>query len=264
MLNAPTLRNGLLVGLYYTLIIGVGMAVMNYIFGYDYGKTEMVNVLIFFEFLGCAFVIWAAMRMGGLRANGFGKINWGQLLWFVPSLLIVAVMIGQLLPTLTSSTLTGAQWALIATVVATTFMVGFSEEVAFRGVLLNAALKSTTRLKAMLISAVSFSLLHAVNVFGGLIPVGMLIQLVLTFIAGLYLTPIAMRVGSLWPLIIWHFLWDCLLIVGGYLGVEYVITVAGTEIDLFFINMSINLVLIAVFWTLEIRRARGQSDAPAP
>ncbi|PID37121.1 MAG: hypothetical protein CR993_01645 [Rhodobacterales bacterium] len=263
MLKAPTLRNGLLVAGIYIALIGVNTGVQtHYAFEMTYSTADTAKILIFLEILYFSFVIWAAMRLGGLRANGFGKINWGQFLWLVPSLLIAAQMLGQfLLTALTSSALTVGQWALFGAIAVSVAVITFSDEVVFRGILLNAAQKSTTRLKAMLISAASFSLLYAVIAISEPQLTDQLIQPTLmqmgeAFILGLLLAPLALRIGTLWPLIFLHFLWEFLRVVGDYLGVEYVITVAGTEIDLFFINMGLNLVLIAVFWTLEIRSAR--------
>jgi uncharacterized protein len=56
----------------------------------------------------------------------------------------------------------------------------------------------------MLARAMAFSLLHAVNVFGGVSLLSMCIQLVLTFLFGFLFAPLMIELNNILPLIIFH------------------------------------------------------------
>ncbi len=60
-----------------------------------------------------------------------------------------------------------AQWNQLAILGLIIFMVGTGEEFAFRGLLLRGVLNPKNPLPALFLSALGFSLLHSVNIFGG-------------------------------------------------------------------------------------------------
>ncbi len=63
--------------------------------------------------------------------------------------------------------------------------------------------------------------MHAVNVLGSISLFGMLIQLLLTFLVGITLACLALEIENILPLIIYHALWDFLLIAESAAGAEY-------------------------------------------
>lgn len=253
MSRSISFKAGVVAVLIYTAIIGAGMAVMHHGFGATYGQPAMVRTLWVFELLGAGFLLWVTRRCGGLKAHGFGAINWSQMIWFVPYFVVLAWIGALLLPELLAGDLTRSQWGMIGLIALTTFFVGFSEELGFRGVLLRGAMTGHRLPKAMLVSAVGFSLLHAVNIFGGLVPSALAGQLFLTFLLGLVLAPLAVRVGSLWPLILWHALWDFLLIAGSYLNVTYTVNIGEEAVPLVALNLIITIVLAVVLWWRALR-----------
>lgn len=253
MLSAPSPKVGVIAALIYTSIIGIGMAVMHHALGTAYGQAEMVRTLWVFELLGTGFLLWVARRCGGLKAHGFGAINWSQMIWFVPYFVILAWIGALLLPELLMGDLTSGHWKMIGLIALTTCLVGLSEELGFRGLLLRGMLAGYRLPKAMFISAVGFSLLHAVNFFGGLLPGALAGQLFLTFLLGLVMAPLAVQIGSLWPLIIWHALWDFLLITGSYLHVSYTVNIGGEVVPLVTLNLIITMVLSVVLWWRTLR-----------
>lgn len=247
-MTAVTLKAGATIAALYTAIIGVGIATMYHGYGYTYGQPEMVKVLLWFEILGAAFLIWVVRRHGGLRSCGFGPIRWGQMIWVVPSFAVVGLMTIRFVPALAGGGLSPDQWLMIGTILAVTVLVGFAEELAFRGILLRGALRGRSVRKAMLISAIGFSLLHAVNVLGGFAPSSVVVQLLLTLIWGLFFAPVALRLGSLWPLVLFHFLWDFLLVSGLYLNVDYTVDIAGTPVPASSLGIAIHIFLAVVLW----------------
>lgn len=234
-----SLRTATLYSLTYIAVMAAGMYVMHFIFGYSYGMPEMTRVLWAFEVVMSLITIAAVITLGGFARNGFGAIRWAQTLWLAPVMLIAVIGTVQVLAAAISGDLSASQWGLLGVIALTTALVGFSEEVMFRGVFLHAALRRFGPKIAMLLSALAFSSLHAVNVFGGLAPSAMAMQLLLTFVMGLLLAPIALRIGNLWPLIIWHTLWNFSLLAGSALGLET---------PIFGLALPIEVILIAVLW----------------
>ncbi|SMR83436.1 hypothetical protein SAMN04488030_3355 [Aliiroseovarius halocynthiae] len=223
----------------YIAAMAIGMSIMHFGFGYSYEMPEMTRVLWAVEVALTGIAIAAVLSLGGFARNGFGPIRWKQTFWILPLLLIAVIGTVQVLVAAIAGGLSASQWGLLGVIGLTTALVGFSEEVMFRGALLHAALKRFGVKTAMVLSAAAFSSLHAVNVLGGLAPSAMVVQLVLTFVVGLLLAPIALRIGNLWPLIIWHALWDFALVAGSALGVQT--PLAG-------LALPIELVLIAILW----------------
>jgi membrane protease YdiL (CAAX protease family) len=89
-----------------------------------------------------------------------------------------------------------------------TFLVGLSEELMFRGVLLQAFRRTVSIWPAVALTTLAFGAIHILNVFmtGELRPA--LIQSAAAALSGLLFIALRLRTGSLWPSIIVHGLWD--------------------------------------------------------
>lgn len=86
--------------------------------------------------------------------------------------------------------------------------VGFSEELMFRGALLQALRHAMPVWPAVVITSLAFGAIHSLNVFvtGDLGPA--LIQSCAACLSGLFFIAYRLRCGSLWPPILLHGLWD--------------------------------------------------------
>lgn len=93
-------------------------------------------------------------------------------------------------------------------ILANTMMVGWSEEVMFRGIMLRGLFRSGGIWVAILGSSVLFGAMHVLNVFltGDLR--GAVIQSGAAFLSGVFLAAVRLRTGSLWTGIVLHGLWD--------------------------------------------------------
>lgn len=192
----------------YIAIMGVGMWYMHSVKGITYGDVAMFDifwvVLILVNLTNLIFLI----RYFGWRGAGFGKLRWRELVWFAPFIALVIYKFVINIEALATAPPSDAQWRQIAFLGAVIFMVGAGEEIAFRGLLLRSLFDSRNPLPALLISAVGFSLLHSVNIFGGEPAPTVVYQLGYTFLWGVMFAPLAIRLNSLWPLIIGHWLYD--------------------------------------------------------
>ncbi len=96
-----------------------------------------------------------------------------------------------------------------------TLLVGFTEELLTRGLLLKAARSTVSEKKALLIVVVVFGLLHGMNGLLGQEAGTTISQVVSTMPFAIYMY-IALRVGgSLWLPIVLHMLWDMSLLASG-------------------------------------------------
>lgn len=205
---APTPTVGIIAAVTYIAIMGVGMWYMRAVKGVTYGDLAMFDtfwfVLILTNLGNLAFLI----RYFGWQGAGFGKLRWKELVWFAPFFAVLAYKFAVNAGALAASPPSDAQWRQIAFLGAVIFLVGAGEEVAFRGLLLRSLLGRRNPLPAIIGSSVGFSLLHAVNILGGEPAPSVLYQLGYTLLWGFMFAPLAIRLNSLWPLIIAHWFWD--------------------------------------------------------
>lgn len=115
----------------------------------------------------------------------------------------------------------------------TMLLVGFLEELIFRGFLFTALRKDNLKV-AVIVSSVTFGVGHIVNLLNGA-PVGeTLLQIVYATAAGFLFTVIFLRGGSLWPCILAHSAVNSLSVIAGPQGpaLEIVAAAALTVVSL--------------------------------
>ena len=96
----------------------------------------------------------------------------------------------------------------------TMMLVGFLEELIFRGFLFTALRKDSLKV-AVIVSSVTFGVGHIVNLLNGA-PLGeTLLQIVYATAAGFLFTVIFLRGGSLWPCILTHSAVNSLSVIAG-------------------------------------------------
>ena len=86
-------------------------------------------------------------------------------------------------------------------------LIGFVEEVFFRGLILR-AIAPRGLWKAAIISSIVFGLLHSLNVLGGSDPLATLLQVGYALAIGFGFAAVTLRTGVIWPLVIIHGLID--------------------------------------------------------
>ncbi len=126
----------------------------------------------------------------------------------------------------------------------TPFLIAFGEEAMFRGVLLRRAITAMPVAMAMFLSAISFAAFHFLNGLNGGPASDTFQQVAFAFIVGFALAPIALRLGNLWPLIIWHGLWNATVFASQVLQVFPHFALTG---------MAIQAVVSIWLWTRVMR-----------
>jgi hypothetical protein len=169
--------------------------------GEEISLNDLVQQGIGWQFVGAIVILLAVIFAFRWKDIGFNKPHsLLHVLWFPSIYLFVfaglIVLLG--LPPLMSTML----------VFVNTMLVGFSEEVMFRGVLFRASLKQMAVWPAIILNMILFGGVHAFNgfitgEFGAAI-----VQSFAAGMSGLLFIAILLRTGSIWPAIVYHGLWD--------------------------------------------------------
>jgi len=235
----------------YIFIMAIGMAIMHYGFGGQYGNSNMMNTLVFVEIILTLFTIYLVKRYSTWKESGFAKISWKGFLWLAPLFIFMGIF-NFLLFTTSFENINNHTAPALAITGITIALVAFSEEVMFRGILLNWSLKKYGKITSVLISAICFSLLHSVNYFGGESLPQVINQLNYTFFFGLFAALVALKLKNIFPLIITHFLWDFQLFVSNTLkfsitGLPKTLLVSQTLYQYFTTAILFTLLIIIYF-----------------
>ena len=190
---------------------------------------------------GCAFLVIAVTIMGWWRLTLFDKERSGpRWAWIGPILMALIAISSFALMNGDGATKELVMWSILGGI-----GVGFGEEMITRGGLLVGFRTKYTEEKVWLYTTLFFSALHIPNVFFGENFVGMLGQLVLTFIFGSLLWATRRLAGTLILSMILHGLWDSSVFLPRA-------TDSGANLAAFFIYIIAIVVVVAV-----VRRNRG-------
>lgn len=157
-----------------------------------------------------AVALWQGWNDVGLNR---GADAWGWRLIWLPMIYIVAG--------LGFSTLMGLPpVSILALILINCMFVGFSEELMFRGAILQAFRHSVSIWPAVFFTSLAFGAIHSLNVFVTGDLKNALIQSSAAFLSGIVFIALRLRTGSLWPPIIVHALWDFATFTLGAAGHE--------------------------------------------
>ncbi|MEO3388921.1 CPBP family intramembrane glutamic endopeptidase [Mesorhizobium sp. CAU 1741] len=174
--------------------------------GAEVPLDEMVKNGIGWQFVAAIVLLVAFILARKWNDLAFGpphsvlKVMWFPVAWL---LLIFSVTL-----------LTGLPPAsMIVFIAFNTLLVGISEETMFRGVLFRAFVTQYRIWTAIIVSSVLFGAVHILNVFNTGDLNGALMQSVPAAMSGILFVAIVIRTESIWPAIIYHWLWDCVLFI---------------------------------------------------
>lgn len=145
-----------------------------------------------------AVVLWQGWSDVGLN-RGTGL--WGWRLTWLPMLYIVAALGLAAAAGLPPGSVLGL-------ILLNCVLVGFSEELMFRGALLQAFRHVVPIWPAVILTSVAFGSIHSLNVLVTGELGAALLQSLAAFLSGLMFIALRLRTGSLWPPILVHALWD--------------------------------------------------------
>lgn len=245
--QAGSVRGGWLVGVGIAAFYSAGMAVIWLTASYSYSQTAQLLNEVWWRVGILALLTVGIARWTGLKIFRSRRITPFSLLMIVP---VVALAGGAIY----SMSLGGINWSLVTSAFLGTLFVGIGEEVAFRGVALNAIGQKTTVFWAVVVSSVLFGLLHLTNLINSE-PSSVLPQVIITTLTGLLFgwTYISTG-GNLVLLIVVHWLYDAFLVAP--LATDFGANYMGTLPTLFIVVAAIIATVV-----LGIRyRGRRLSD----
>ncbi|PJI85234.1 hypothetical protein BC777_3234 [Yoonia maricola] len=223
----PSLRLGISATAIYAAIIA---AATFYFFHRQGAPSDIGGVLLILlpiQLVAAVLCVIVVTRLAGWRAVGFGRFHLSGMMWFLPAWFVLAGMVWDLIPLdLQAFGIIG-----LVTLIFTTFLIAFGEEVIFRGLLLRGAMTRLSLPMAMLLSTTLFGLFHLINGLAGQGAGQTAQQVLFALLVGFFLAPIAIRLGNLWPLIIWHWVWNIAVILGQTAGVMHPLALAGIAVQ---------------------------------
>lgn len=152
----------------------------------------------------CAILISVYVKVTGLSGR-YGLSSWPKnsrrFLYLIPLWVLTSANLWGGIAI--HSTMQVLVWNVISMM-----LVGYIEEMLFRGFLFTAVLESDGIVTATLVSSQTFALGHIVNLFTGQGTFGTVIQMAGAFCLGFLYTVVYYRTKSLWPCIISHALVD--------------------------------------------------------
>lgn len=177
-----------------------------------------------------------------------------RLLWF-PALILLLMALFSVSRGLPAA-------PVMAMVIFNTALVGFSEEVMFRGIFYSALRDRLNIWPAIVWTSVVFGAVHVLNGFltGDFVSSG--IQALAAATSGLVFIAIRLRTGSLWVAILYHALWDWVLFIGvvGAGGPEETVSMAELPFALHFVPFVV--VLPNALYALWLLRHAGRDLPP--
>ena len=240
-------RKEVLLSAVYIGIMGVGMTLSYRGFGIAYSNPGIVVSLFPFEIVMTLMSVIVYLKH--YRRTSFGRLH------PTPSFVIYAAF---LLVIASISIYEGSLFEereILFFVIGTNLLVGISEELMFRGIVLHGFLVERTKLESVLLSSLLFSLLHSVNVLAGFSPADMSIQLVNTFIFGVFASLMAIDIGTILPLMAIHAIWDTIVSSNAFV-MDHAVLVASFML----LEIVIAIVLLARLYRDEHGKGRNGGD----
>jgi len=181
-----------------TFMTALGSAIPQ-IMGFDVDMQLVVTtiILVFSVFIGLIIIKNTNIKFSdyGFRKNL--KNSYRKVWFYIPLVLIEIIPIAL---SGFSSKVTTIQYI---TLLFFTVVVGFNEEMFFRGIVFNFLLAKSRKV-AIIVSSVIFGILHLANAFNGENSFYLILQVIFAFLVGIVLAEIVSITKSLWLVILWH------------------------------------------------------------
>ena len=189
------------------MIAAIAMIIMHYGFGFVYIDENMSKHIIWLQIILTLFSIFVIKKFSTWKKSGFDKLDLKGFLWILPSFIFMGAYL-VIMALNFKGTLSQASIDVATSTAILLLFVGFAEETMFRGILLNWSLEKYGKNKAIFISSIGFALLHVANILGGE-PLGAVWSQVFdTFLNGVFMAIIVLKMKNIIPAMILHFLWD--------------------------------------------------------
>ena len=240
-------KSEITIAILWIVIYTVGMGTLRSTFGLD-SLWQMLGLIVF------SAAIFLFVKGNGLMEK-YGLAGWaknsGAMLWFIPLWMLSCLnLFSRFQP---DYPVPGLIYAAVSMA-----LVGFAEELIFRGFLFKAMLKDGSVTAAVIVSSVTFGMGHIVNLFTGHELVDTLNQVVFAVAMGFVFTLVFYKSGSLLPGILAHSIIDVTSVFASDEGSRYVdLTV---HIVVIVVSVAYCLYLVKRVQTPAINRADTKQE----
>lgn len=217
----------------YMIIMGVGLFICNRFLNTPYTSTEFSRKFLPFMILLAVLVsCYGIKNRKELTLRSERKPNYGfSALLFIP-------VVGFGLYSIVRGFSPDLAFVIL---IIDTALIGIAEEGMYRGILLGAMAKKMNSLLAILLSSALFCALHLLNVIGGLSVSELIGQLGSTFVMGVFLGAMYLETRKILFPIIFHSLWDYILLSGSLDEVQIIPIIL---IGVYVLEVFISLIII--------------------
>lgn len=217
----------------YMIIMGVGLFICNRFLNTPYTSTEFSRKFVPFMILLAVLVLcYGIKNRKELTLRSERKPNYGfSALLFIP-------VVGFGLYSIVRGFSPDLAFVIL---IIDTALIGIAEEGMYRGILLGAMAKKMNSLLAILLSSALFCALHLLNVIGGLSVSELIGQLGSTFVMGVFLGAMYLETRKILFPIIFHSLWDYILLSGSLDEVQIIPIIL---IGVYVLEVFISLIII--------------------
>lgn len=221
-MNSLYKKNELTFAILWIVIYAVGMGTLQSNFGLD-SLWHMLGLVVI------SAAIYLFVKKNGLLEK-YGLAGWAKnsraMLWFIPLWILSCLnLFSGFQP---DYPVPGLIYAAVSMA-----LVGFAEELIFRGFLFKAMLKDGNVKAAIIVSSITFGMGHIINLFTGHELIATLIQVVFAVAMGFVFTLVFYKSGSLLPGILAHSIIDVFSVLASDGGSQLV-------------NMIVHIVVIVV------------------
>lgn len=206
----------------YLLLMIISTLILNNIAEFVNGSLMQQILQLILQAVCSAYLVYIINRYYGWENVGFRKINIKALIWFIPHMLIILAMIYTFVKGiyLKIPTLNNEIWIILFINFIGCLLAGASEEIIFRGIMLNSFQDKKSIVKSMIIGSLGFGVIHIGTVLLGMPPIDALAGAIRSCLVGFALVVLTIKINSILPAIVFHVLWNFILMGSDIVNIE--------------------------------------------
>lgn len=231
----------------YELIMIIGTIIMSSFISISENNLSRLIINSVIQLISSGYIVYIIKKFYKLENIGFSKINMDKLIWFVPYIFILIPMLYKFIAGIYKkiSYFDGITLINIVLILIGTIIAGFSEEVMFRGMLLNTLKRKIPLISTMIISSLGFSVMHITTIFAGKTLIEAIVNVIASSLLGFSFVPLAIILNNILPLAIFHTLWNFIIIASSTIGISI-------SKAYLFCN-PINIIIAIILWTIILK-----------
>lgn len=206
----------------YLVLMIISTLILNNIKEVINGSLMQQTLQIILQAICSIYLIYIIIRFYGWKNVGFKKVNKKALIWFIPHMSIIIVMMYTFVKGIYSKSpsLTNEIWIILFMNFIGCLLAGASEEIIFRGIMLNSFKSNKSIIKPMIIGSLGFGVIHIGTVILGMSLTDALVGTIKSCLVGLALVALTIKINSIVPAIIFHVLWNFIIMASNLVDIE--------------------------------------------